>query len=127
MFVSVPSPVTKNIDQKGRGCPGKSLLGDEFLLADGALDEMPFAVLPFVFGGSVIDPSLGEFALPLVLRMHDTIGGLGFRSMQLWQNRTTLDDTVGKLTDFRGIVPSVTVAMDHPGAHAQATVTRSCL
>jgi hypothetical protein len=37
MFVSVPSPVTKNIDQTGRGVSGESFLGNQFLIADGAL------------------------------------------------------------------------------------------
>ena len=127
MVVAAPSPVTKNIDQKGRGISRECLLGNEFLVANGALDEMPFSALPFSAGGREIDPSLGELALPLVLGMHDAGVGLGFRSMQLWQSRTTLDDAVGELNDFRGIVPSVTVTMDHPGAHAQTTVTRSCL
>jgi len=37
MIVSVPSPVTKNIDKKGRGVSGESFLENKFLIADGAL------------------------------------------------------------------------------------------
>ena len=60
VIVATPSLVPKNIDQKGRGVSGESFLGNQFLVADGALDEMPFAVLPFAAGGREIDPSLAR-------------------------------------------------------------------
>ena len=123
VVVAIPSLVTKNIDQKGRGISRESLLGNEFLVADGALDEIPFTVLPFALGGREIDPRLGELALALVLGVDDAGVGLGFRSMQLGQGGSVLDDTVGELPDFGGIVPSATMSMDHPGTHTQATVT----
>ena len=83
MIVTIASLVPKNIYQKSRGGPRKSLLGDKFPVADGALDEMPFTVLPFVSGSREIDPRLGKLALPFVLSVHDAGIGLGFRSMQL--------------------------------------------
>ena len=123
MVVAVPSPVTKNIDQKSRGISRERLLRNELLVGDGALDEVPFTVLPFTIGGREIDPGLGELALPFVLRAHDTGIGLGFRPVQLGQGGTVLYDTVGELPNFRGIVPSIAMSMDHPRAHAEATVT----
>ena len=127
MVVAIPSLVTKNIDQKGRGGLGKGLLGDEFMVTDGAPDEMPFTVLPLASGGREIDPGLGKLPLTLVFRMNNTGIRLGFRSMQLRQCRPVLDDTVGEMTDFRGIVPSVAMTMNHPRTHAQATVAPSGL
>lgn len=37
VIVATPSLVPKNIDQKGRGVSGESFLGNQFLVADGAL------------------------------------------------------------------------------------------
>ena len=60
MVVTIASLVPKDIHKESRGGSRKSLLGNKFPVADGALDEMPFAVLPFAAGGREIDPSLAR-------------------------------------------------------------------
>ena len=127
MIVSASSPVTKNIDHKGGCVLGERLLRNKLAVLDGALDEMPFSILPFASGIREVDPSLGKLALALVLGVYDAGAWLDVRSMQLRQGRTAFDYAVCELPDFRSIVPSVPVCMDHPGAHAQATVTCGCL
>ena len=83
MVVTIASLVPKDIHKESRGGSRKSLLGNKFPVADGALDEMPFTVLPFASGSREINPRLSELALALVLGVHDARIRLGFRSMQL--------------------------------------------
>ena len=83
MIVPVSSPVTKNIDHKGGCVLGERLLRNKLAVLDGALDEMPFTILPFASGSREINPRLSELALALVLGVHDARIRLGLRSMQL--------------------------------------------
>ena len=83
MIVTIASLVPKDIHKESRSSSRKSLLGNKFPVADRALDEMPFTVLPFASGSREINPRLSELALALVLGVHDARIRLGFRSMQL--------------------------------------------
>ena len=50
MVAAMAVDIPKHVDQKRRGSLGKTLPGDQFGLADGALDEVPFSALKYALG-----------------------------------------------------------------------------
>jgi len=120
MVAAEPSSVMEDVDEKCGGVPGEALLGHQLLLPDGALDEVPFAIFPCAPGGSEVDPGFRDLVLPPERR-----AGKAARRVDLWpaepgQGGLVLHDAVGKLPDFDGVAPPVTMGVDHPGTDAES-------
>ncbi len=122
MIVTIPPPVAEYINKKSNGALRKVFLGNEIFVLDGAFDEVPFTVFPFSAGLGKVYPSLSEFSLALVRGVNRLAFWYYLRLIQFGKRWAALDDAVRKLADFRSVIPSVAVSMNHPGAEAQVAL-----
>ena len=125
MVVAISSLVPENVNVEGPGGSRQRFLRNKLLVANGAPDEMPFAILPFAFGGRIIDPSLGDLLLALkrsayVARLRVDVGSAESR-----QTGSIVNHAVCKLNDFRSIAPTTAMGVNHPWSETKSTFTRS--
>ena len=104
----------ENVDEECGRLFWESFPGYQFLLANGALNEMPLTALPCAFRGCEVDPSLRYPVPARERRSRNSTGGIDYWFAEAGECRSILDHAVGELADFDRVTPPVTMGMDHP-------------
>lgn len=65
VITSKSTNIAKDVDEKGGGITGESLLGNQLLVSDSALDEVPLTIFPCTPGGGEVNPGFRDFVLTL--------------------------------------------------------------
>ena len=125
MVVAISSLVPENVNVEGPGGSRQRFLRNKLLVANGAPDEMPFAILPFAFGGRVIDPSLGDLLFAPYGGAYPTGLRVDVGSAESRQTGSLVNHSVCKLNDFRRIAPTTAMGVNHPWPETKSTFTRS--
>ena len=119
MIAAKPSRVMEDVDKECGCFPWEGFLGYQFLLAYGALNEMPLTALPCAFRGRKVDPGF-RYPVPSgERRSRNSTGWIDHWFAKAGERRSTLDHAVGELADFDRVTPSVTMGVDHPWTDAE--------
>ena len=65
VITSKSTNIAKDVGEKGGGVTGESLLGNQLLVSDSALDEVPLTILPCPPSGGEVNPGFCDFVLTL--------------------------------------------------------------